>query len=361
MLETSNLDFTSATAIDDNALPGEDLTYVLKSIPSTGVIKKGAVEMSVDGECGEDDCSFAATQAQCNNWTGSFTYQAKNAANDLSERRNVSITITFTCTPEAVDFTTVISNGTGAINFTAHTTSNSDEVLTIKIPMSLPASGTLTVTSTGAAAETETAYALDALTYTANPSLCTNGGNDSFYYKPYNTSGETTDSKTATINFNAFTCAPTAEVFDVDDIEQTKEVVFTSHVEDATDDNADVKVKIQALPTKGTLTVTDGDGAVATGTKYGQTDLTYTSSDAQCAADYSDSFTYKAINAGDVESPEYTVTLNAKAFTCPPVTSTSSTSSTTSSTTTLSSSSDSFETWKIIVIVVAGLAAIGIA
>jgi len=181
--ETSSINFTGAMAVDDSASPSEDLTYVLKSIPSTGVIKKGAVEMSVDGECGFDDCTFAATQAQCNGGTDSFTYQAKNAANDLSERRNVSITITFTCTPEAVDFTTVISNGTGAINFTDHTTSNSGDVLTIQILTILPASGTLTVTSTGAAAEIDIAYALDALTYTANPSVCTGGGSDGFTYE----------------------------------------------------------------------------------------------------------------------------------------------------------------------------------
>jgi len=271
------------------------------------------------------------------------------------------LTIAFTCTPTATSFTTTIADGTGAIDFTSAVTTNSGDVLTIKIPTTLPPNGTLTVTAGGAAATVDTAYALDALTYTANPSVCTNGGTDSFAYTAFNGSNTASTEATATITVNAFTCAPTAGDFDVDDIEQTKEVVFTSHVEDATDDNADVKVKIQALPTKGTLTVTTGAGAVTTGTEYGQTDLTYTSSDAQCAADYSDSFTYKAINAAEVESPEYTVTLNAKAFTCPPVTSTSSTSTSSTTTSSSSTSSDSFETWKIIVIVVAGLAAIGIA
>merc|ERR1711957_439250 len=186
-------------------------------------------------------------------------------------------------------------------------------------------------------------------------------GSDTFPYKSVNSSDEESDEATATLTVAAFTCVvPTAADFAISSINQTTAVAFTGHVTDQTDTDADVKVKIQALPTKGTLTVTSGGAAAATSTEYEQTVLTYTSSDAECAADYADTFTYKSVNSVAAESSEQTVTLNALAFTCPVVASTSSTS-TSSTTTSSSSSSDSFETWKIIVIVVAGLAAIGMA
>merc|ERR1711957_608039 len=194
----------------------------------------------------------------------------------------------------------------------------------------------ISVTAGGAAAVTSTKYDRDALTYTANPSECAAGVTDTFTYKSVTSSDEESTEATATLTVAVFTCVPTAADFAISSIDQTTAVAFTGHVTDQTDTDADVKVKIQALPTKGTLTVTSGGAAADTSTEYGQTVLTYTSSDAECAADYADTFTYTV------------------------VASTSSTS-TSSTTTSSSSSSDSFETWKIIVIVVAGLAAIGMA
>merc|ERR1711957_991732 len=239
---------------------------------------------------------------------------------------------TFNCVG-ASDFSQAISAGTGAIDFSS--VGVTDSALQVKIT-TLPGNGTLTVTAGGAAAVTSTKYDRDALTYTANPSECAAGVTDTFPYKSVNSSDEESDEATATLTVAAFNCVPTAADFAISSIDQTTAVAFTGHVTDQADTDADVKVKIQALPTKGTLTVTSGGAAADTSTEYGQTVLTYTSSDAECAADYADTFT------------------------CPVVASTSSTS-TSSTTTSSSSSSDSFETWKIIVIVVAGLAAIGMA
>jgi len=347
---------SSANAIDDT---GTVTGYQIKApLPSKGTLTKASVAVVADDVCGETDCTYTPLISECaGGATDPIVFMATGSGGDSSTSTTATITIdTFSCAA-ASDFPQAISAGTGAIDFSS--VGVTDSALQVKIT-TLPANGVISVTAGGAAAVTSTKYDRDALTYTANPSVCTAGVTDTFPYKSVTSSDEESTEATATLTVAVFTCVPTAADFAISSIDQTTAVAFTGHVTDQTDTDADVKVKIQALPTKGTLTVTSGGAAAATSTEYEQTVLTYTSSDAECAAAYTDTFTYKSINSVAAESSEQTVTLNALAFTCPVVASTSSTS-TSSTTTSSSSSSDSFETWKIIVIVVAGLAAIGMA
>jgi len=350
------VDFTaaSATTSDTSTVDG----FKIKApLPSKGTLTKASVPVVADDTCDADDCTYTPLISECaGGGEDPIVFMASGSGGDFSTSTTATITIdAFSCA-EASDFTQAISAGTGAVDFSSVGVTNS--ALQVKF-LTLPSNGVISVTAGGASADSSTKYDRDALTYTANPSVCTAGVSDTFPYKSVNSSDEESDEATATLTVAAFNCVPTAADFAISSIDQTTAVAFTGHVTDQTDTDADVKVKIQALPTKGTLTVTSSEAAADTSTEYGQTVLTYTSSDAECAADYADTFTYKSVNSVAAESSEQTVTLNALAFTCPVVASTSSTS--TSSTTTSSSSSDSFETWKIIVIVVAGLAAIGMA
>jgi len=350
------VDFTQANAATDDA--STVTGFQIKLPLPNGTLTKASVAVVMDDVCGDGDCTYTPLISECAGGGDNdhIVFMAMGSGGDFSTSKLVIIIDgTFNCVG-ASDFSQAISAGTGAIDFSS--VGVTDSALQVKINI-LPGKGTLTVTAGGAAADTSTKYDRDALTYTANPSECAAGVTDTFPYNSFNSSDEESDEATATLTVAVFTCVPTAADFAISSIDQTTAVAFTGHVTDQTDTDADVKVKIQALPTKGTLTVTSSEAAADTSTEYGQTVLTYTSSDAECAADYTDTFTYKSIDSVAAESSEQTVTLNALAFTCPVVASTSSTS--TSSTTTSSSSSDSFETWKIIVIVVAGLAAIGMA
>merc|ERR1712196_274300 len=113
---------------------------------------------------------------------------------------------------------------------------------------------------------------------------------------------------------------PTQTTFTAPTITTSATIDFSSHVSDPESTDANLKIKPTALPTKGVLTVNGSNAAI--NTQYGVNVITYTSNASECAASYTDSFTYKVVDQNGGESAEGTVNISANAHNCVPTSST---------------------------------------
>jgi len=121
---------------------------------------------------------------------------------------------------------------------------------------------------------------------------------------------------TVTIEATAHNCDPSLTAF-TKTITETGKIDFSAFVSDHETTDPNLTIKLTSKPSKGVLTV--GSSNAATNTAYAVSAITYTSNASQCAAPYSDSFTYKAVDVKDAESPVGTVTISATKHNCVPV------------------------------------------
>lgn len=98
---------------------------------------------------------------------------------------------------------------------------------------------------------------------------------------------------------------------------------FTPYIGDNQANVSDLRVKIQSMPSKGSITTTYRnrilDSAITIDSEYQASDLLYTANDSECTNHYTDAFTYNVVDPDTLESSISTVTINGSPFNCNPV------------------------------------------
>jgi len=172
------------------------------------------------------------------------------------------------------------------------------------------------LTASNATAVIDSAYAVNAIIYTSNADQCAQAYTDSFTYRVVDISSAESPIGTVNISANAFNCLPVSTAF-TETITGTATIDFSTHVSDQETTAANLTIKVETLPSKGVLTASNA--TAVEGTAYAISAITYTSNASECAATYSDSFSYTVTDANSVESSASTVNISATAHNCAPV------------------------------------------
>ena len=95
----------------------------------------------------------------------------------------------------------------------------------------------------GSNAVTNTAYAVNAITYTSNANECASSYSDSFDYKVVDQSSAESSASTVTISANAHNCLPASTAF-TKTITGSGTIDFSAHVSDNETTDANLTIKL---------------------------------------------------------------------------------------------------------------------
>ncbi|TMP38362.1 tandem-95 repeat protein [Pseudoalteromonas rubra] len=226
-----------STAADDDLDSGDSLNAVVVSQPQFGTLLLNA------------DGSFTYTHDGSENHSDSFTYQVKDAAGELSQTRNVALTInpladapvtlddTLTVTEDTPNTLDLLENDSDAEN---------DMVAASAAVVTEPQLGSYTITN-------------GKLTYTPNENAT---GQDTLTYTVKDAAGNTSKAATLTISIVAVNDQPVAKgaTLTVEEDTPSDELDVRTLSSDIEDTHPQGEVALSVLPTKGVVTVNQESG-----------------------------------------------------------------------------------------------------
>ncbi|WP_125720526.1 tandem-95 repeat protein [Pseudoalteromonas rubra] len=226
-----------SNATDDDLDSEDSLSAVVVSQPQYGTLLLNA------------DGSFTYTHDGSENHSDSFTYQVKDAAGELSQTRNVALTInpladapvtlddTLTVTEDTPNTLDLLENDSDAEN---------DMVAASAAVVTEPLLGSYTITN-------------GKLTYTPNENAT---GQDTLTYTVKDAAGNTSKAATLTISIVAVNDQPVAKgaTLTVEEDTPSNELDVRTLSSDIEDTHPQGEVALSVLPTKGVVTVNQESG-----------------------------------------------------------------------------------------------------
>jgi len=270
------IDFSSY--ISDVETSDANLLILIRTLPTEGKLTTANGDADEGKRYAVNAITYTLYWNECvSSYSDKFEYTVYDELGEPSSRQSVNISARAKdCPLSSIMFTSTITE-TATIDFTTHVTDfETSYSLPIKLT-SLPKKGKLT-TSDGDA-DTDSSYALDAITYTSNASECALAYSDSFDYSVIDVISVESSVGTVMIDAKAFNCMPVSTSFEKA-ITGTDTIDFSKHVSDVETNVANLTIKVETLPSKGVLTASNA--TAVEGTAYAISAITYTSNASQC-------------------------------------------------------------------------------
>ncbi|WP_125779397.1 Ig-like domain-containing protein [Pseudoalteromonas rubra] len=226
-----------SSATDDDLDSEDSLSAVVVSQPQYGTLLLNA------------DGSFTYTHDGSENHSDSFTYQVKDAAGELSQTRNVALTINpLADAPVTLDDTLTVTEDTpNTIDLLENDSdAENDMVAASAAVVTEPQLGSYTITN-------------GKLTYTPNENAT---GQDTLTYTVKDAAGNTSKAATLTISIVAVNDQPVAKgaTLTVEEDTPSDELDVRTLSSDIEDTHPQGEVALSVLPTKGVVTVNQESG-----------------------------------------------------------------------------------------------------
>ena len=278
---TADEDVELLIALSGSDDPGDSdlvIEYRIESLPANGTLSATSGGAAIAGPFPVvlPTANVYYTSALNNNTNTSFTYTVRddggtaNGGVDTSDAATVSVTVNSVNDKPTADALTPTANEDVELLITlsgSDDPGDSNTVIEYRIE-SLPANGTLSATSGGAAI----AGPFPVILPTANvyyTSALNNNTNTSFTYTVRDDGGtanggvDTSDAATVSVTVNSVNDKPTADALTPTADEDVELLIALSGSDDPGDSNTVIEYRIESLPTNGTLSATSGGAAIA--------------------------------------------------------------------------------------------------